>query len=835
MRRRAFLQLGAGFAAAPSSLFASPLHGSAGALTGLDLRDSVVLLRRDASVREKKAAQVLVEEAEKRCDLSWPVASEGALHSSSAVQIRLSVAGRQAADHEKDNRAEDGFTLHSGEDAQGAWISVSGSSERGLLYGVGKLLRLIDFERLSARLATAPLQFESQPQYRLRGHQLGYRPKTNAYDGWTVPMWDQYIRDLAVFGVNAIELLPPHTDDLPDSPNFSLPPAEMMTRMSAIADSYGLDVWVWQPATERDYTDPATLARSLADWGSMFASLPRLDAVYVPGGDPGHTEPAVLLGLLEQQKKNLQTYHPSAQIWVSAQGFDAAWMEQFLALLNQPKTRQWLDGVVFGPMSRLSITELRDALHDAYPIRCYPDITHSMQCQYPVPDWDVAYALTESREVINPRPQDEAVILRHTLPSSIGFISYSEGCNDDVNKFVWSALAWEQQQPVIDVLRDFAHYFGGPRDAEGWAQGLLALEDNWRGPLATNGSVERTLLQFQDLEDSCSPQLLQNWRFQQALYRAYYDAFVRARLLAESAQVERARGVLAQVLELGWTPVPLDIGASPSPAPPNSLVPEPLLVQAQGILEESITTPIAPQLRTRVLELGAALFQSIHMQLAVERYAAEAVDRGANLDTLDTPVSDTMWMRRRVLTIRALTGANQQVAAIRQLLSRTDPGPGGFYDELGNPSNRPHLLTGTQYVEDPGYRTSVRLDFCLPDTLQDKAPVAWKAWAETLYDQPLVMQYAGLDGKAQYRLRVVHSGDSPGIKLRLVANDTVVIHPYQLRAWPPAPEEFTIPREATAHGSLKLAWNREPGRGGSGVGCQVAEVWLLCESTGAGG
>ena len=97
------------------------------------------------------------------------------------------------------------------------------------------------------------------------------------------------------------------------------------------------------------------------------------------------------------------------------------------------------------------------------------------------------------------------------------------------------------------------------------------------------------------------------------------------------------------------------------------------------------------------------------------------------------------------------------------------------------------------------------------------------------------MQYMGLEKNARYRLRVVHSGDSPGVKLRLMANDSIVIHPYIARAWPPAPQEFAIPQEATAQGTLKLAWNREPGLGGSGVGCQVAEVWLLREPTSAGG
>ena len=51
------------------------------------------------------------------------------------------------------------------------------------------------------------------PKIALRGHQLGYRPKTNSYDAWDIAQWDQYIRELALFGANSIELIPPRSDD----------------------------------------------------------------------------------------------------------------------------------------------------------------------------------------------------------------------------------------------------------------------------------------------------------------------------------------------------------------------------------------------------------------------------------------------------------------------------------------------------------------------------------------------------------------------------------------------------------------------------------------------
>src|SRR6185369_12080890 len=149
-------------------------------------------------------------------------------------------------------------------------------------------------------------------------------------------------------------------------------------------------------------------------------------------------------------------------------------------------------------------------------------------------DWDVAFAVTESRECINPRPEAEATIFRKTQPDTIGFITYSEGCNDDVNKTVWSALGWDPDANVTDVLRQYSRYFIGERDADDFAQGLLALERNWHGSLLANDGVNAASKQFQALEKAASPDDLKNWRFQQALFRAYCDAYVRQRLKFES-------------------------------------------------------------------------------------------------------------------------------------------------------------------------------------------------------------------------------------------------------------------------------------------------------------
>ncbi len=173
-----------------------------------------------------------------------------------------------------------------------------------------------------------------------------------------------------------------------------------------------------------DYSNPATVDAAVKEWGEVFRQLPRVDAVFVPGGDPGHTQPKYLMALLEKQTANLRKYHPGAGMWLSPQGFSASWMDEFFGLMDRHPA--WLSGIVFGPQVRVNLPELRQRIPQQYPIRFYPDITHSINAEFPVTDWDVAYAQTEEREVINPRPLDEARIFRVLQPyAAEGFIAYS--------------------------------------------------------------------------------------------------------------------------------------------------------------------------------------------------------------------------------------------------------------------------------------------------------------------------------------------------------------------------------------------------------------------------
>jgi hypothetical protein len=770
----------------------------------VDLTRAVVVIPPSMNRTEKKAVSLLVEDIARRAGIhwqttpTWPTEKLVVLAVGQASALAPLVATRMANGLERTQSLKpEGYLIRT--EAEGPTVLVAGNDSRGVLFGVGRLLRELRTSQGRVLLPSG-FQISSSPHYALRGHQLGYRPKTNSYDGWNLTQWERYIRDLAIFGTNAVELIPPKSDDDADSPHFPLPPLDMMVGMSRLLDEYGLDVWIWYPAMDLDYADSATVAAALKEWDGIFRKLPRVDAVFVPGGDPGHTPPRVLMPFLAQVTEVLHRSHPKATMWVSPQGFTQEWLEQFLEILKQEPT--WLTGVVHGPQIRVGIAELRRAIPKRYPIRTYPDITHSQQCQFPVPDWDLAFSLTEGREVINPRPVGEATIFRYYQPDSIGFITYSEGCNDDVNKFVWSGLGWDPGAKSEDLLQQYGRAFlGDDSITERFADGLLALERNWRGPLRTNESVTKTLSFFQDLEREARPAIKSNWRFQQASYRSYYDDYVRSRLIQETQHQEAVVEVLRQAKQKGSVSV---------------------LREAVRALDHPPTSPQLKPIRRRVFDLGEELFVNIRMQLSVPLYDAIAVDRGANLDSIDVPLNDRLWLRGRLEELRVLDKEADRQQGIDSILHRTDPGPGGSYDDLGNLERQPHLVRGAGFDHDPDMRRSSIVGF----GSRAGWPLAWCQNAQTLYDAPLEMRYDQLNPQARYKVRVVYAGDSFRNRIRLDSGDQEV-HGWLKKPNPPVPLEFDVPRQAINDGKLSLTWRQEQGKGGNGRGCQVAEVWLI--------
>jgi hypothetical protein len=629
----------------------------------VDLSQAQILVTAPDSTILANAGSLLRDEIEARTRLALDVIPSAPEGKKPLILIgtekELKARGYSPPSTHAVPRKVDGYALWTDSSRrEAATVCAAGHDARGTLFAVGRLLRELDMDRDTVHLES-DLAISTAPRYAIRGHQMAYRPKTNSYDGWNLEMWEQYYRDLIVFGTNAVELIPPSSDDVDDSPHFPKPKLEMMIAMSQLAADYGLELWIWNPLPRRlrhakiDYADTAAVDAALVAWLEVFRALPRIDSIFVPGGDPGNVHPDQLLPLLERQKKLLNQYHPNAELWVSPQNFDrngknrSGWYATFIKTL-QTDTPDWLDGVAFGPAVPVSLPELRRDVPAKYPVRRYPDITHASSAPYQVQDWDPAWVSTLGREPINPRPVAFAQIFRATQDSAVGFISYSEGCSDDVNKFVWSALGWDPEASIETILRDFSKYFISARDADAVTRGIFGLEKNWVGPLRSNETVLETLALFQELEKNATPQMKRNWRFQQALYRAYYDGYTKHRLLYELKLEARAMEVLGRAKELGV---------------------EPALEQAQAILEEATTKRIATDLRQRTFELAEALFQTIRMQHSVEKYASQ---RYANLDDIDVPLNDRVHLEEAFGEVRALDNEGKRIAKIGAIIAAYD-------------------------------------------------------------------------------------------------------------------------------------------------------------------
>lgn len=785
------------------------------AQSSVDLSNAVVL-REVSDPVVAKASNMLIEEVRARTGIRFSTASR--LEDGVPAIILGTPMGLPGSTPSYPS----GIALPQKEEGYAVWVAngatprvyVVGYDARGVLFGAGRLLRAMAM-RSGEVTVDASLRVASAPRNTIRGHQLGYRDANNTWDAWTVHQFEQYIRDLIVFGANAIELIP-DTSGKDSSPHMKMTTTEMNAQLCKVIESYGIDVWTWH-ALNGDMAEAELAKKELDSSRLVFQQLPVVDAVFVPGGDPGDTKPVDLMPFLEKFAANLQQVHPDAELWLSTQGFELEDCDYFFNYLATEKP-EWLTGVIFGPWAKMGLKEIRERTPKQYRVRTYPDITHTVRCQYPVPNWDRAFANTLGRECANPRPLAQAHIHGMEVPLSEGFITYSDGVNDDVNKIVWTARGWDPDMDVKEILRQYGHYFYGPDFAEDAIESLLGQEENWKGPLAANTSVEKNLALWQAMEQRADAGMLsKNWRFQMGLLRTYYDAYLKARLAQESDAEAKAYAELAKA-SAGSAVAAVDA--------------------AQKALAMYDGTPAAPELRARIDELGRQLFSSIGMQLSVEKYGASGMQRGAVIDGLDQPINDRLWMEAQFAAIRAESDSAKQLVAIDHMVNWEEPVPGALYDDLGNAQKQPHLVYQKTWAEDPGFVESPQDEFANyqiePKVLASMKPpsaplpanevpprLSWLDQAQTLYRTDLLMRYEGLDPAKTYTLRVVYAGRFRPT-MTLTADDQYEVHGPLPQPATPEVQEFVIPSEATKDGVLDLRWTKIEGRGP-----QVAEAWLV--------
>ena len=334
---------------------------------------------------------------------------------------------------------------------------------------------------------------------------------------------------------------------------------------------------------------------------------------------------------LAEMSTRLRARHPQARIWLSLQHFDTREIDFLFGWIDRERPA-WLGGLVAGPGS-YSLAQMRARLDRRYQVRDYPDVTHTVRSQYPVPWWDPALNLTFGREPINPRAVFYAAVHDRLAPSTDGFITYSDGVNDDLNKVVWTRKAWDPDTKARDIVLDYSRFFFGAAVAERAADGLLALERNWEGPLASNGGVTATLTLWQQLETR------------------------RARARAELAVADVPAARLLRCLH-ARAPALRDGASRPRPTPRSPTAPRagrPRRWTAPAPSWRAPAPGCCPAWRQRIEALvRRPVRRRSACRPACRSYQASGYERGAVLDFVDHPLNNRWWLEDEFAKVRAL-------------------------------------------------------------------------------------------------------------------------------------------------------------------------------------
>lgn len=201
------------------------------------------------------------------------------------------------------------------------------------------------------------------------------------------------------------------------------------------------------------------------------------------------------------------------------------------------------------------------------------------------------------------------------------------------------------------------------------------------------------------------------------------------------------------------------------------------------------------------------------------------------------------WLKRQLENARQANPANQ-VEGLRMIVDYENPGPGGYYDNLGTYNHAPHVVNGYPYDHGQPYVAKMLSESNRPSQrsmhfTQDES-------------EGVTLHYRNLDPTKQYRVRFTFVRpwyQSRYAKRMNQSSQTILADDFVLAENQPLPERmsefftFGIPPDATRDGELFIRLRkaegvadgprveREQWRNSGGWGTLASEVWLMAKPT----
>jgi hypothetical protein len=407
-----------------------------------------------------------------------------------------------------------------------------------------------------------------------------------------------------------------------------------------------------------------------------------------------------------------------------------------------------------------------------------------VRCQFPVKKWDQAFALTEGRECTNPQPAYYAEVHNKDALYTDGFISYSDGVHDDVNKITWSQMAWNTKNDVKNIMIEYSNFFFGSKVANEAANGIMALEQNWVGPITGNTTIANTLNHWKKMEAD-NPQLSRNWRWQQLVMRAYYDAYIQQRLAYERKLEAEANNLLANAKTLGA---------------------DKAMEQALAHVQLADKELVAQDLKQKTIYYIDELYKSVGLQTSVALYNAAGPERGAIRDFIDYPLNNRWWLEDEFKKVKELKSEDEKLAKLEFIRSYESPGEGSFYDNISSAEAK-HVTSETDDAI---------------DYLWENGGKSRKRLSTQLFQFTPELQYTELDPNSNYLIRVSGFGEA------LLRANGERLKPTKYEKGFEQFKEFPLSKELIKDGRLKITFDK-PNEENLNWRQQsrITDVWIL--------
>lgn len=371
---------------------------------------------------------------------------------------------------------------------------VAALGQRGVLYGLGALLRTGVYDGDGWRMHPVPVT--SSPRMSQRAIYFATH-----FGNWLVhcPVDElvTYVEDVALWGANEV-LTWFDTAELA-SLDAGREQAERLAEVDRAARRLGLRVarimvsnegYLGQapaelrsknvnhrhsPKTDLCPSEPEARAMILANKREYLQELPSLDMVWLWPYDHGGCNcegcapwPRTYFELNRELAEIVGDTHPQADI-----GASAWWID----LWHPGEKQAFFDGLATSGdwCSALTWSERETTRWGPEP-----DMPEGMRFVF-FPEISMFESFNKigipwGGKGANPAPRRFAAQFAQHAPFMDGFMSYSEGRYDDLNKVIWTQLAWDPDQDVADIVAAYGRYELGAGDGGQVADLVLALE-----------------------------------------------------------------------------------------------------------------------------------------------------------------------------------------------------------------------------------------------------------------------------------------------------------------------------------------------------------------------